>query len=65
MSIANMSSRAGISEIGVNARINARIGKSDACTHDSVFESLGFVVPLAATIRNAPFHRQDAIVFVH
>jgi hypothetical protein len=65
MSIANVSSGAGVGEIGVDARINARVGKSDACTHDSVFESLGFVVPLAAPIRNAPLHCQDAIVLVH
>jgi hypothetical protein len=65
MSIANVSGGAGISEIGVDARINARVGKSDACTHDSVFKSFGLVIPLATSIRNTPLHRQDSIIFVH
>jgi hypothetical protein len=65
MSITNVSGGAGVSEVGVDTRVDARIGKPDACAHDPVFESFGFMVPLAAPIRDTPLHCQDAVIFVH
>jgi hypothetical protein len=65
MSIANVCGSAGVGEVGVDAQINTRVGKPDACAHDPIFKSFGFIVPLATPIRNAPLHRQDAVVFVH
>jgi hypothetical protein len=65
MPISDVSSGAGVGEVGVDARINTRVGESNSCTYDSIFEGFGFVVPLATPICNAPLHCQDAVVFVH
>jgi hypothetical protein len=63
--VSDMISGMGVGEVRVNARINACVSETDACPHDTVFEGLSLIVPLATSVRDAPLHCQDPIILVH
>jgi hypothetical protein len=55
----------GVSEVRVDAQIDTRVGKADSCPYDTIFESLGFMIPLLAAVCDGPLHCQNSVVFVH
>jgi hypothetical protein len=65
MPFADMIGGTGVSEVRVDVRVHARVGKMDVCPHDPIFEGLGLVIPLAAAVHNASLHCQDSIVLMH
>jgi hypothetical protein len=65
VSILDMVGSSGVGEVGVDVRIDVRVGEMNAGSYDSVFKGFSLVVPLAVVVCDTPFHCQNSIILMH